>query len=158
MSDSPRQATTLRRTVGFAAWCIALFACVLQTPRVAFAHHSASLSDFDAKNPVTLAGTVVEFRLINPHSSIAFDVSDEQGNVRRWHIELGSASALRKAGWTNETMRFGQRIVVVAAPAKDGSAALSAQHEARITLPDTNAVIYDAGRPAWLSIFRLFSR
>ncbi len=35
---------------------------------------------------------------------------------------------------------------------------VSAQHEARITLSESNTVIYDKGRPVWLSIFRLFSR
>ena len=44
------------------------------------------------------------------------------------------------------------------APAKDGSPAVSAQHEARIMLTDSNTVIYDRGRPVWLSILRLFRR
>ena len=42
------------------------------------------------------------------------------------------------------------------APAKDGTPAISGQHEARITLVDSRRVVYGEGRPAWLSIYRLF--
>ena len=135
---------------------IALCALILGSPATVSAHHSASLSQFDAARPVTLTGNIVELKLVNPHSSIVFDAADERGTMRRWHIELGAASALRQAGWNEETLKSGQRITVVGAPAKDGSAAVSAQHEARITLADSNTVIYDKGRPVWLSIFRLF--
>ena len=133
-------------------WCVVL----LQPPSTVSAHHSESLSDFDASRPVTIVGTVVELRLVNPHSSIVFDATDEQGKTRRWHIELGSASSLRRAGWDGEKLKSGQGITVVGAPAKDGSPAVSAQHEARIVLTDSNTVIYDRGRPVWLSILRLF--
>ena len=133
-------------------------ALLLLSAATARAHHSESLSDFDAKHPVTLVGTVVELRLVNPHSSIVFEAKDEQGNVRRWHIELASAASLRRAGWDDEKLKSGQGITVVGAPAKDGSPAVSAQHEARITLTDSNTVIYDKGRPVWLSIFRFFQR
>jgi hypothetical protein len=131
---------------------------MVQPPKAVSAHHSESLSDFDAKRPVTLVGTVVELRLVNPHSSIVFDARDDQGNLRRWHIELASASSLRRAGWDDEKLKSGQAITIVGAPAKDGSPAVSAQHEARITITDSNTVIYDRGRPVWLSIFRFFRR
>jgi hypothetical protein len=81
----------------------------LSSPGTLFAHHSASLADFDAQRPVTLVGTVAEFRLINPHSSIAFDVNDEKGHVTRWHVELGSAAVLQRAGWTREKLKFASR-------------------------------------------------
>ena len=122
------------------------------------AHHSALLFAFDAKHPITLSGTVVDFRLVNPHSSIVFDAPDEGGAVRQWQMELGAASSLRKAGWNSETLKVGQRIIVTGAPAKDRSPAVSGQHEARITLADSNTVIYDEGRPVWLSFLRLFRR
>jgi hypothetical protein len=154
--SAPENTTSWRRTFCRIASSVAPGALVVQSPETLLAHHSASLSDFDAQHPVTLVGTVAEFRLVNPHSSIAFDVKDEKGHVRRWHVELGSSAALSRAGWTAETLKPGQGIKVVAAPAKDGSPAVSAQHEARITLTDTNAVIYDAGRPVWLSVLRLF--
>ena len=93
-----------------------------------------------------------------PHSSIVFEAKDERGTTRRWHIELGSASSLRRAGWDGEKLKSGEGITVVGAPAKDGSPAVSAQHEARIMLTDSNTVIYDRGRPVWLSILRLFRR
>jgi hypothetical protein len=133
-------------------------AVLLQSGATARAHHSESLSESDSKHPVTLVGTVVELRLVNPHSSIVFDAKDEQGNLRRWHIELASATSLRRAGWDDEKLKSGQSVTVVGAPAKDGSPAVSAQHEARITLTDSNTVIYDKGRPVWLSIFRFFQR
>ena len=146
-----------RRAYGLAGgiiWSVVL--PLLLPPSTVSAHHSESLSDFDASRPVTIVGTVVELRLVNPHSSIVFEAKDEQGTTRRWHIELGSASSLRRAGWDGEKLKSGQGITVVGAPAKDGSPALSAQHEARIVLTDSNTVIYDRGRPVWLSILRFF--
>ncbi len=97
-----------RRAYGLAwgiIWCVVL----LQPPSTASAHHSESLSDFDASRPVTLVGTVVELRLVNPHSSIVFEAKDEQGTVRRWHIELalGVFVAPSRMGWRETEIRPG---------------------------------------------------
>ena len=45
-----------------------------------WAHHNTS-ARYDAANSITLMGTVVQFRMINPHSQVEFEVKDEQRNV-----------------------------------------------------------------------------
>jgi len=89
---------------------LVLVASLAQPPRPVLAHHSAALANFDFHSPVTLVGPVVVFHLVNPHASIEFDVLGADDEVRRWSIELGSASSLRKSGWNDETLKLGQEI------------------------------------------------
>src|SRR3989475_400320 len=58
---------------------------LLGTP--GFAHHGTGVS-YDASKPVTLKGTVTEFRYANPHPQLYFDVTDEKGNVAHWSGEF----------------------------------------------------------------------
>jgi hypothetical protein len=82
-------------------------------------HNSAPL--YDGENPITLTGAVTEFRLINPHTRIRFDVKDEQGNVVNWEVEWGPPSNLYRRGWRTDSLKPGDQITVTGAPAKDGS-------------------------------------
>src|ERR1051325_9629996 len=52
-----------------------------------FAHHGTGVS-YDASKPVTLKGTVTEFRYANPHPQLYFDVTDDQGKVGHIEVEL----------------------------------------------------------------------
>src|ERR1700675_1710889 len=68
-----------------------------------FAHHGFA-GRYDEANPITITGTVVELQLINPHSQIIFEVKGPKGEAQRWHAELGGASALRREGWSKESL------------------------------------------------------
>ncbi len=88
-----------------------------------WAHHSASAT-YDAANPITLKGTVVRFRMINPHSQVEFEVEDEQGNVVMWTVGSGPPSAMYRRGWRTEDLKPGDPVTVTGQPAFDGSAAM----------------------------------
>jgi len=83
------------------------------------AHHGYAA--YDMTQTLTLTGTVTEVVLANPHSSLAFDVKDDKGNVNRWAIEFGQLRAVQAQGWTKETLKPGDEIKVSLRPAKNGA-------------------------------------
>jgi hypothetical protein len=97
----------------------------------ALAHHSPIV--FDRTRQVTLAGTVTEFRWGNPHSWIHVDVTDADGKVANWGIEMDPASHLARAGWRASTLKPGDKITVVVFPLRNDEK--GGQYRS-ITLPD----------------------
>jgi hypothetical protein len=96
------------------------------------AHHSFA-AEFDANQPVTLEGTVKEFRWVNPHSWLIVNVAKKDGTQEEWAVEGGAPSALLRRGWTRDTLPPGTKVVVQGFMAKDGSHRANARD---ITFPD----------------------
>ena len=84
------------------------------------AHHN-SAAMYDQKNPVTLQGKVVEFRMINPHSRLVFEVKQADGSVAKWEAEGGSPSAAYRRGWRVDDLKPGDSFTIIGSPAVDGS-------------------------------------
>ncbi len=63
----------------------------------------------------TVSGVVTKFNWSNPHAYILLDVTDDQ----HWLIEIESPNGLRRAGWTKDTLKPGDRISCTGARAKD---------------------------------------
>jgi hypothetical protein len=85
-----------------------------------FAHHNTS-ARYDEANPITLSGTVIRFRMINPHAQLEFEVKDEQGNAVKWTVEAGPASNMYRRGWRVDDLKAGDQVTVTGRPAFDGS-------------------------------------
>jgi Family of unknown function (DUF6152) len=85
----------------------------------AYAHHGYAA--YDMTQTITLNGTVTEMQMANPHSSLAFDVKDEKGDVSKWAIEFGTLRGLISQGWTKDTLKAGDGIKVSLHPAKNGA-------------------------------------
>lgn len=82
------------------------------------AHHSAA-PHFDSSQEVVLNdAVVVEWKFVNPHSYIYFDVTEEGGEVANWRCEMSAATLLGKAGWTQESLLPGQRINITGSPGR----------------------------------------
>ena len=86
----------------------------------AIAHHSFA-AEFDAKQPVTLKGTVTRMEWINPHTWIHLDVKKADGTTERWMIEGGTPNTLLRRGLTKASLPEGTELVVDGYKAKNGS-------------------------------------
>jgi hypothetical protein len=97
----------------------------------ALAHHSPIV--FDRTRQITLDGVVTEFRWANPHSWIHVDVTDGDGKVTSWSVEMDPASHLARQGWRASTVKTGDKITVVVHPLRNDEK--GGQYLA-VTLPD----------------------
>ena len=113
------------------AWPVA--AVLLIFSALLFAHHSASLYDRD--HPVTVTGNVTEYRFLNPHVQIYFEVRSEDGAADKWLAESGPPQRLFRAGWNAKSLRVGDKITVKGFPVKDGRKILSIVHLSGENIP-----------------------
>jgi uncharacterized protein DUF6152 len=72
------------------------------------AHHGTAA--YDTKNVVTVKGTMTDFRFINPHVQLYFDVKNDKGEVEKWQAELTAPNKLSRAGWDKYTLKPGDSI------------------------------------------------
>lgn len=101
--------------------CVAVVAVVLMLCAPVMAHHGTSAS-YDMANPIKVTGTVTEFVWANPHARLFVDVTDTQGKVVNWGIELRPPPAgLSRAGWTRHTLQKGDKITITVFPSKFGT-------------------------------------
>jgi hypothetical protein len=84
------------------------------------AHHSFS-AEYDSKKSVTLKGIVTKVEWMNPHVYFYLDVTDDAGNTANWSLEMGPPNGLERSGWTRNTMKVGDEVIVEGTLAKDGS-------------------------------------
>jgi len=85
----------------------------------ATAHHSAS--SFDHAHPVDVHGTVNKFLWGNPHTWLYVLTPNGHGGSDVWEIEGPSVTTLVRNGWTNNSLKSGDKITVSIAPRRDGS-------------------------------------
>ena len=76
------------------------------------AHHSTAA--FDMTRASTVSGVVTKFTWANPHSYIDLDAVG-----RHWRLEIEALNLLRRYGWTKDSLKAGDMISCVGAPAKD---------------------------------------
>ena len=84
------------------------------------AHHSFA-ADYDASKPITLRGTVTKFEWMNPHAHLYLDVKGDSGGITNWEFELGSPNTLMKAGWSKNSLKNGDEVIVKGCRSKDYS-------------------------------------
>jgi hypothetical protein len=101
------------------------------------AHHSFE-SQYDAKQPITLTGTVTKIAWMNPHVYFYIDAKNADGKVENWALEMGPPHLLEKRGWKRNSMQIGDVVRVNAFRARDGSHTASAR---RVALAKTGQVL-----------------
>lgn len=97
------------------AFLCAIFSMVASS---AFAHHSFAM--FDRTKETTLVGVVEEFQWTNPHSWIELNVTNPDGTVDKWSIELNSPNNLARQGWHSTSVKPGDKISVIVWPLRSG--------------------------------------
>ncbi len=84
-----------------------------------FAHHSFA-AVFDGSQTVDVAGVVTEFRFVNPHATLSLEVAEEGGSSVTRVVEFDGELNLINGGWTADSIRVGERVVVHGNPARSG--------------------------------------
>jgi hypothetical protein len=88
------------------------------------AHHGTNIN-YDRSKQWTAKAVVTEFKYVNPHAQLFFDVTDDKGAVTHWSGELlANPAQMLRNGWTRkrsvEALPFGAKIVVTVAPSRAG--------------------------------------
>jgi hypothetical protein len=83
------------------------------------AHHSFAAA-YDEKKTLNLEGVVTKVELVNPHSWIWIEVTNEDGTVTDWGFEGGPPVNLFRHGFTKDSLPVGSEIKVFAYQAKSG--------------------------------------
>jgi hypothetical protein len=84
------------------------------------AHHSFA-SAFDADQPITIRGVIIEVRLENPHSWFFLDVKDAGGKVVRWGFEGQTPTSLIRSGLKPGFLKAGDEVTIKGWHARDAS-------------------------------------
>jgi hypothetical protein len=95
-----------------------LGAVLLAASPPAWVHHSGAM--FDRTKVVKIIGVVTEFNWSNPHSSFKVDVSDANGNIETWAIEMNGPNNLVHEGWKRTSIKPGDKVSVIVNPLRDG--------------------------------------
>ena len=81
-------------------------------------HHGSNVV-YDLTRSITVAGTVTEFQFVNPHTQILFEVPGADGSAVGWLAGLpGSARLILEEGWSRDTLKPGDEILILGAPAR----------------------------------------
>ncbi len=128
--------------VKVAASAVAL-GLVLATLRL-LAHHSFA-AEFDAGKPLKMNGVVTKIEWSNPHTYFYVDVTQPDGQVVNWGMEMGSPNGLMRQGWTRNTMKVGDEVSVEGSQAKDGTFVGNAR---AVTLTATGKRLFAASSQA----------
>jgi hypothetical protein len=85
-----------------------------------FAHHGVAA--YDNAKKTTLTGTVTQFKFINPHCELFFDVKDADGNIQHWSMEAPPPSMMKhSAGWYKDMVKPGDSVQVTLNAARNGA-------------------------------------
>jgi hypothetical protein len=108
----------------------------LATGLPVLAHHAFS-NEFDESKPITIEGVVTKIAWENPHVHYYVDVTQPDGMVVNWACETGGPNRLLKRGWTQNSLKPGDKVIVHGFPAKDASHAADGR---KVTLADGRTI------------------
>ena len=118
---------------------VVLCACLLATAAV-YAHHSLA-GVYALGKEAKVTGAFKAFRLVNPHSSLRFDVKSPDGKTVEWAVVGGSVQQLARLGIGKtgpNALKVGDEITVTLTPALDGKSPVGLL--VAITYPDGHTV------------------
>jgi Family of unknown function (DUF6152) len=106
----------LRAILRFAVLAAIVLSPLLSSP--ALAHHGNAAW---ATTEITIKGTVVDYVWRNPHVLLVWTTKDDNGKDVQWTGEVASPeSMMADDGWTKQTFKPGDELVLTLRPAKSG--------------------------------------
>ena len=73
------------------------------------AHHSFAV-EYDPKKPVEGTGVISKVEWTNPHMRVYVDVTEPNGTVTTWNLELGAVNSVLRRGWKPADLKAGAKI------------------------------------------------
>jgi len=95
-------------------------AALLMACGVAGAHHSFAVH-YDSNKMIVKEGVATEFRFTNPHGILMLDVTNDAGEVEHWTVETTAPVYMRRFGWSQDSIKPGDHIIVEGWASRDGS-------------------------------------
>ncbi len=80
-------------------------------PLAAIGHHSTAVN-FNRDSIISVEGVITEYRFQNPHVQILMDVTNDDGEVEHWMVELAAKNQFVRSGWVGDEFQAGQKITV----------------------------------------------
>lgn len=102
--------------------CFVLFVVGSYGVSVVAAPHHGTAASYDQESWITVEGVVKEFYWRNPHSALFLEVSDENGEVSEYGVELASPTLMVQQGYNRNIFKPGDRIEIRVHPSKTGAA------------------------------------
>ena len=93
-------------TVGFLTICAPIFA------------HHGTAGVYDYNHRITTKATVTQYIFANPHVQIYFALKNDKGKEQTWGVETASPGNMLANGWTKNTFKPGDQLLVSFVPAK----------------------------------------
>ncbi|MGI9203264.1 MAG: DUF6152 family protein [Woeseiaceae bacterium] len=121
-----------------AAWVLKLIApAIFLFTTHASAHHSFT-AEFVADKTATLSGTISQVWFRNPHVRYLIVVENEDGESETWDARGSPVVWLARKGWTQDTIKVGDKVDMYGYLGRDGIKMLSIM---TITLADGTVLI-----------------
>jgi len=113
-------------------FCISWLAglIVLLAGSSAIAHHGRAAYTDDT---LELEATITEFRFINPHVRVMFDITDSIGEIQHWQGELTAPNRMARGGWTKNSLKPGDKVTFTGLAGRNEGKALLIR---KMVLPD----------------------
>lgn len=92
---------------------------LLMSSASAMAHHG--VAGYDMTKTITVHGTVSKFDWSNPHVVVYVDAKNDSGEMQNWTIEFASPVHMVRAGWSKNSIKTGDDIVIDTHPSRNGA-------------------------------------
>jgi hypothetical protein len=107
----------------------------LVVPLSAHAHHSRA--HFQIDQTITIEGTITEVSWSSPHIYVTVESHDNAGVTQVWTLEGHSIPGSIRVGWQKDSVRAGDRALVVAHPNRDPNKTFGMLYSATLTSGQT---------------------
>jgi len=96
---------------------VALVAGLLLWSSPPLAHHS-QVAVYHSNTEQKIEGELVQVMIRSPHSWVHVEAKDEKGEVQRFAIEWGGTAQLTASNITRESLKVGDKVVIVGRPSR----------------------------------------